>query len=159
AIAGTSKKLQKIAIVANYFKQKSVDEAAVAAIFLSGRPFPMWEEATLQIGGRSLWRIVTELAGKSESDLTSAYRSLGDLGAAAGEVLPHSPNEGLPILEVEKTFRRIAGIRAPADKAAVIRELLSRAAPLEAKYIIKIVTGDLRIGLKESLVEEAIAKA
>ncbi len=56
-------------------------------------------------------------------------------------------------------FREIAAARGAAAKAALTRELLSRASPLEAKYIIKIMTGDLRIGLKESLVEEAIAKA
>jgi len=61
--------------------------------------------------------------------------------------------------EVQATFRRIAAVRGPAAKAALIRELLSQLIPLEAKYIVKIITGDLRIGLKESLVEEAIAKA
>ena len=54
---------------------------------------------------------------------------------------------------------RLLRLAAPAAKGAVLRDLLSRATPLEAKYIIKIMTGDLRIGLKESLVEEAIAKA
>ena len=54
---------------------------------------------------------------------------------------------------------QIAAARGPAAKGAVLRDLLSRATPLEAKYIVKIMTGDLRIGLKESLVEEAIAKA
>src|SRR5205823_6188358 len=54
---------------------------------------------------------------------------------------------------------KIAAARGPADKSALVRELLSQVTPLEAKYILKIMTGDLRIGLKESLVEEAIAKA
>jgi DNA ligase 1 len=158
AIAATTKKLEKISIVAEYFRRASVEEAAVAAIFLSGRPFPVWEETTLQIGGRWLWRIVAELAGKAESDLTIAYRRLGDLGAVAGEVLPNSVDRGLPILAIEKTFRQIAAVRGPAEKAAVMRDMLGRVSPPEAKYIVKIVTGDLRIGLKESLVEEAIAK-
>jgi DNA ligase 1 len=58
-----------------------------------------------------------------------------------------------------RCFRQIAAARGPAAKTALVRDLLSRATPLEAKYIVKIMTGDLRIGLKESLVEEAIAKA
>ncbi len=61
--------------------------------------------------------------------------------------------------EVQAAFRQIAAARGPAAKAALVRELLSQVTPLEAKYIVKIITGDLRIGLKESLVEEAIAKA
>jgi len=159
AIAATTKKLEKIALVADYLKSRSTLEAAVSAVFLSGRPFPVWEETTLQIGGRWLWRIVAELAGKEEADLTAAYRRLGDLGAVAGEVLPERDGQGLGVLDVESAFREIAAVRGPSAKASVARDLLSRATPLEAKYIVKIMTGDLRIGLKESLVEEAIAKA
>jgi DNA ligase 1 len=176
-IAATTKKLEKIAIVAEYLKAHTPEEASISAIFLSGRPFPVWEETTLQVGGRVLWRIVAELSGKGEAELTAAYRKFGDLGSVAEEVLPtHSStvevgrdaassnrarpgSSDLSILGLAATFREIATARGPAAKAALTRELLSRATPLEAKYIVKIMTGDLRIGLKESLVEEAIAKS
>jgi ATP-dependent DNA ligase I len=159
-IAGTTKKLEKIAIVAEYLKSRTPEEASVAAVFLSGRPFPVWEETTLQVGGSLLWRIVAELSGKSEAELTAAYRRSGDLGAVAGELLPVPESvRDLTVLAVRDKFRQIAAARGPAAKGALVRELLSEATPLEAKYIVKIMTGDLRIGLKESLVEEAIAKA
>jgi DNA ligase-1 len=159
AIAGTTKKLLKTGIVAEYLTSRTADEAAVSAVFLSGRAFPAWEETTLQVGGRALWRIVAELSGSDEGKLTAAYRRHGDLGAVAGEVLPEPAGQGLGVLEVEATFRQIAAARGPAAKAALVRDLISRVTPLEAKYIVKIITGDLRIGLKESLVEEAIARA
>jgi DNA ligase-1 len=159
AIAATTKKLQKTALVAEYLKSRPTDEAAASAIFLSGRAFPAWEETTLQFGGRLLWRVVAELSGQTESALAAAYRKHGDLGAVAGDVLPERSGQGLRILEVAETFEQIATARGPAAKAALVRDLLGRATPLEAKYIVKIMTGDLRIGLKESLVEEAIAKA
>jgi len=159
AIAGTTKKLLKTGIVADYLKSRTAEEAAVSAIFLSGRAFPAWEETTLQVGGRSLWQIVAELSGKSPDELTAAYRRHGDLGAVAGEALSARADQGLSVIEVEATFRKIAEARGPAAKAALVRDLLTRATPLEAKYIVKIMTGDLRIGLKESLVEDAIARA
>jgi DNA ligase 1 len=159
AIAATTKKLQKTAIVAEYFKSCTTDEAAVSAVFLSGRAFPVWEETTLQVGGSLLWRAVAELSRQDEAALTAAYRRHGDLGAVAGEVLPEESGQGLGVLEVSKIFREIAAARGPAAKTVLVRGLLERATPLEAKYIVKIMTGDLRIGLKESLVEEAIAKA
>jgi DNA ligase 1 len=176
-IAATTKKLEKIAIVAEYLKTRPPEEASVAAVFLSGRPFPVWEETTLQVGGRVLWLIVAELAGKSQAELTAAYRKLGDLGAVAEAVLPSSTatahvvtgdarfgrtnpgSPGLSLPEIAIRFREIAAARGPAAKAALTHELLAQASPLEAKYMVKIMTGDLRIGLKESLVEEAIAKA
>jgi DNA ligase-1 len=185
-VAATTKKLEKIGIVANYLKSCSTEEASVAAVFLSGKPFPAWEETTLQVGGRLLWQAVEELSGKTSQELTTAYRKHGDLGAAAAEVLSevregtdtpvrpgrarhasggedNDPNvadeSGSSLREVQAAFRKISAARGPAAKALLVRELLSQVTPLEAKYIIKIVTGDLRIGLKESLVEEAVAKA
>jgi DNA ligase-1 len=159
AIAATTKKLQKTALVAEYLKSRATDEALVSAVFLYGLAFPAWEETTLQVGGSLLWRIVAELSGKGESGLTAAYRQHGDLGAVAGDVLLEKPGQGLRVLEVAEAFRQIAAARGPAAKTVLVRDLLSRATPLEAKYIVKIITGDLRIGLKESLVEEGIAKA
>ncbi len=158
-VAATTKKLQKTAAVADYFKLRTADEAAVSAVFLSGRAFPAWEETTLQVGGSLLWRAVAELSGKDEAELTAAYRQHGDLGAVAGQVLPETFRQGPNVLEVADAFRQIAAARGPAAKSALVRDLLARATPLEGKYIVKIMTGDLRIGLKESLVEDAIAKA
>jgi ATP-dependent DNA ligase I len=157
-IAATTKKLEKTALVAGYLKAQPVEEAKVAAVFLSGRPFPVWEETTLQVGGSLLWRVVSELSGKSEAELTAAYRKLGDLGAVAGEALP-AREVDLSVVEVQQRLRQIAGARGPTAKGALVRELLSQISPLAAKYVVKIMTGDLRIGLKESLVEEATAKA
>jgi len=183
AIAGTTRKLEKTGIVAEYLKARTVEEASVSAVFLSGKPFPAWEETTLQVGERLLSQVVGELSGKSAAELTSAYRRLGDLGAVAGELLVDRPADGqqrepssarpeqtrasvprqavheLSVVEVEAYFRRIAAARGPAMKSALVRELLAQATPLGAKYLVKIMTGDLRIGLKESLVEEAIARA
>jgi DNA ligase-1 len=159
SIAGTTKKLQKTAIVSDFLQSLTPELAAVSAIFLSGRPFPVWEETTLQIGGRSLWQLVADLSGKNEADLDAAYRRYGDLGGVAQEVLPQRATPELDVLDVEQAFRKIAAARGPSAKAALVRDLLARATPVEAKYIVKIMTGDLRIGLKESLVEEAIGKA
>jgi DNA ligase-1 len=158
-IAATTKKLQKTALLSEYFKSVHVEEAAIAAVFFSGRPFPAWEEATLQVGGTMLWRIVAELSGRSEGELTAAYREHGDLGAVAAAVLHDRANGDQPPSAIQEQFRELAAARGPAAKGAIVRQLLTGISPLEAKYVVKIMTGDLRIGLKESLVEEAIAKA
>ena len=158
-IAATTKKLEKTRLLADYLKSVSVEEAAVAGVFFSGRPFPAWEETTLQVGGTLLWRIVQELSGQTEPGLTAAYREHGDLGAVAGAVLRGGDAGEISPSKVQLSFREIAAARGAAAKAALVRKLLSEVSPLEAKYIVKIMTGDLRIGLKESLVEEAVAKA
>ena len=157
-IAATSKKLEKTAIVAEYLRSLEPEDAARAALFLSGRPFPAYEEATLGVGGSLLWRAVSELSGKSDSQLRDLYRAHGDLGAVAGAALPERSSE-LTLSNLEEEFHTLSSTRGPVSKLAIILRFLGQASPSEAKYIIKIITGDLRIGLKESLVEEAIAKA
>jgi DNA ligase 1 len=163
AIAATTKKLEKTALVAAYLKSllltNSLNEAATAAIFLSGRPFPSFEERTLQVGGALLWQVISELSGKSEHQLTEIYRKYGDAGSVAGEALPAKTGSELSLGAVQQAFSEIAAARGGAAKASLLRALLQRATPLEAKYVVKIISGDLRIGLKESLVEEAIARA
>jgi DNA ligase-1 len=159
AIAATTKKLEKTAIVAEYLRLLPASEASLAAIFVSGRPFAAYRETTLQVGGSLLWRMIAQLSGKSEETLTESYRRHGDAGSVAAEVLPDLPHTVLSLATVSETFEQIAAARGPAAKGHLLRELLQQAVPLEAKYIMKIISGDLRIGLKESLVEEAIAKA
>jgi len=161
AVAATTKKLEKVRLVAEYFRSRPVDEAAQAAVFFSGRAFPAWEERTLQVGGTLLWRTVGEISGKGEVALTAAYRRYGDLGAAAQDVLEHTApaRSSLSVGHLASAFDELARTSTAARKLSLLRDLLRGATAIEAKYVIKIISGDLRIGLRESLVEEAIAKA
>jgi ATP-dependent DNA ligase I len=160
AVAATTKKTEKVRLVAGYFRSRTVD-APQAAVFLSGRAFPAWEERTLQVGGTLLWRAVAEISGKGEIALIAAYRRYGDLGSAAAEVLAGvAPKNGsLSLADVSAAFDALAQTSAAAGKSRLLQGLLRHASALEAKYIIKIIGGDLRIGLRESLVEDAIASA
>ncbi len=115
----------------------------------------------MQIGGALLWKLVVELADNHDAALRAAYRKRGDLGAAAHDVLlgKAQTSATITLQDVRSTFDQIAETRTATAKASIPESLLERATALEAKYILKIITGELRIGLKESLVEEAIAKA
>ena len=163
AIARTTKKLEKRQIAADYLRSRSPQEAAVSAIFLSGRPFPAYQETTLGIGGTQLWRVVQQLSHQTDTAMTAAYRRYGDLGAAAYDILSAShaqpPATALNVVQVQQAFEEMARTRGSAAKLKLASDLLAQATPLEAKYLIKIMSGDLRIGMKESLVEEGIANA
>jgi DNA ligase-1 len=168
AIAGTTRKLEKTRLLADYFRGSTVAEAAASAVLLSGRVFPAWEETTLNVGGALIWQVLKDLSGKPDSAITAAYRKHGDLGSAAEELLRTPPKQNqlgwatrghLSVSDVARAMREIATVRGPAAKAELVGALLEPASPLEAKYLVKFMTGELRIGLKESLVEEAIGRA
>ena len=160
AVGSTSSKKEKVRLVAEYLKALQLDDAANAAVFFCGRAFPRSEETVLAAGGAMIWEAVTRLAGDSSANMDAVYRKHGDLGAMAEELLANVTVTATPSLaEVASAFQKLAATRLPAAKRSVLKALLGRADALTAKYIIKIMTGDLRIGLKESLVEEAIAHA
>lgn len=161
AVAATTKKTEKIAIVAAYLQSRSTANAALSAIFLSGRSFAAYEDRTLQVGGAILWKVIREISGANEAELTAAYKRRGDLGEATFDVLAAMPRteSTLSLEEVAHAFSQIASASGAGPKTKLAGDLLSRATALEGKYLVKIVTGELRIGLKESQVEEAIAKA
>src|SRR5215469_9588681 len=116
-VATTTKKTEKVRLVAAYF-HATPEEAGQAAVFLSGRAFPAWEERTLQVGGSSLWRAVAEVSGKGEVALTAAYRRHGDLGAAAQDVLRETaPQESsLSVRALAQIFEQLAGTSNTAQK-------------------------------------------
>jgi DNA ligase-1 len=184
SISRTTKKNEKISLVAAYFQSHTITDSAIASIFLSGRAFPAHEETTLNVGGALLARVLIDATGATDHQLGLAYRRHGDLGSAAFDLYnarninvgaPSEPalsevegvkpqmgtQVGIPITlpELESKFRDIAAASGPSKKADIVRDLFARAMPLEAKYLVKFMGGDLRIGLRESLVEEAIAKA
>ncbi len=160
AVAATTRKTEKIRLVSTLFQSLPIEDAVCAAVFLTGRPFPRWDERVLGVGGRLLARLIGELSGKSGEAMSGVYRKHGDLGDMAEELLAERAGaSGVSFGEVAGVFSELAGARGQSQKSNLVRTLLAKAKPGEVKYIVKIMTGDLRIGLRESLVEEAIAKA
>ena len=160
AIGATTKKTEKVRLVAEYLQGVPLEEAALGALYLCGRVFPRREERVLSIGFSLLLRAVTNVAEKDPRELAPILRHHGDLGAGAEEILrERSAQASLSLPEIATVYDALSRQRGPAAKQGLLEQTLRHLSALEAKYFIKIATGELRIGLKESLVEEAIAKA
>lgn len=160
SVAATSKKNEKVAIVAGFLQQHP-SEAAIAAQYFAGHVFPAWEERTLQVGGSLLWRVIVTVSDKPDIVLTAAYRKYGDLGSASQDVLTGVAPEqsGYSLGDLPDRFSAIAAARDVMTRMSLLRGLLAESSAIAAKYLVKLMTGDMRIGLKESLVEEAISRA
>lgn len=160
AIAATQSKNEKIRLAAEYLRALPVEEAARAALFLSGRVFPRYSESVLDVGASAVWQALTAVAPAEADQAHALYRKHGDLGAMAAEMLAGGrPTKPLALAEAAVAFEEIARRRGPTEKARLLESLLRRVTHVEAKYLIKVITGELRIGLRESLVEEAVAQA
>jgi DNA ligase 1 len=160
AVGATTKKLEKLRLISEFLKSLTTTDAALAARFLSAQPFPKHDERTLGVGGMNLSRVIADAAGKAGESLGTAYRKHGDLGDMAQDLLQgKNENADLSLAEVQQLFESLAAARGQSQKTELLTKAFHPASPSDVKYIVKIITGDLRIGSKESLVEEAIAKA
>ena len=163
-VAATTRTSEKTALLADYLRSLTPDELPIAAVFLTGRAFPEADQRATGLGWSSIMSAIVALTGASRDDLGRAYDRYSDLGLAVEDVLRRAghepPPEDSPTLpEVAATFAAIEDASGPAVKAKLLQELLARADPATAKAIVKVLGGELRIGLREGLVEAAIAKA
>lgn len=161
AVSMTGKRLEKLAILAAYLSPLSDDDLAIACRFLSGQPFPSSDERTLNVGFRAVSSVLLELSGIPSSEYGSLILRLGDAGDVAAQILPAEPlipSGPITLRSVLDAFDRLASTRGSGQKTLLLRDLMARASPVEGKYIVKLVMGDMRMGLKESLVEEALAR-
>jgi DNA ligase-1 len=160
AVAKTASKNEKVRIISELLQALRVSDAELAAQFLTGRAFAQSEERVTGVGGSALAGAIAEAAGKSSENLGSFYRKHGDLGDMAEAMLRgRNRDSDLPLAAVAGLFEQLSEARSQQQKASLLRGAFAAASPGDIKYIVKIVTGDLRIGSMESLVEEAIARA
>ena len=163
--AGRLKKRSAIAeaISAVHAAAPESGDAGLFALYLAGTPFAEADARKLNAGGALLSKAVLLVSGAHDVELTAAYRRHGDMGAAAFDLLTASPaargTAELTLSEVADAFAGMAVAKTTAIRAALVEGMLRRAAPLEAKYLLKLMLGDMRIGVKQSLVEESIAVA
>ncbi len=163
AIRATPKTTEKSAIVAEYLR--ALDEAAlpIAAVFLSGRPFPERDQRKTGLGWRAITTVVQEVAGADAGAMGRAYDRSSDVGTAVGDLLAEAGHEPdgrpLALAEVAEAYDRLATTRGRDAKAEVFARLLRRADPLSARYLTAILGGELRIGLRDGHLEKGIARA
>jgi DNA ligase-1 len=162
-VAATTKKLEKAAEISSYFKALDDNDLARAARYFAGHQFPLADDRTTNVGGSIISAALCQATGFSIEDLLPKYVRLGDAGEAAFEAVREARHDYIPptmtLGEVESIITRLSETRGSKGKTALLATVLHQATALEAKYLVKILARDLRIGLREGLVEDSIARA
>src|SRR5882757_5009063 len=167
ALAGEPGRLKKRAAIAGAISEvagESFEDAGLLAMYVAGMPFAEADARKLNAGGALLSKALLAVSGANDVALTAAYRRHGDMGAAAFDLLMASPTAAgkaaeLALADIADAFAGMAVAKTTAIRSGLVEGMLRRATPLEAKYLLKLMLGDMRIGVKQSLVEEAIAFA
>jgi DNA ligase-1 len=169
-LEGTTKRLIMIDLTANFLKGLQPEEVDPAVSMILGRPFPKWDQRVLEVSWATLSSMITRLTNVNWRDFQHAFSQTGDIGSATKTIFENSKirrqatlfEKPLNMLEVRRNFELIAevsGYGSRERKERLIETLLGQASPLEAKYLVKIIIGEMRTGFSEGLMEMAVAKA
>lgn len=159
SVRATTRRLEKLAELSRYFVTLDEESLAVAARFFSGIVFPRHDARTTQVGGSIIYGALRAVTGLGEEHIRERYVALGDPGDLAAELLAGRPPRGAKLAAVQELFERLAPAGGANERRALVTDALASSGAIEAKYIVKLLSGELRIGLKEAQVEEALARA
>ncbi len=173
AIRVTQSKNKKVDLISQYISDLNEDSLYIAVLFLSGKVFPRGSPYNLNIGFKTILQSLLEISNLNYSDIKRIHLAHGDIGAIAEYAISkkqvvtlfnHFENkeEQLSLIDIYIGFKKISKLSGPRsnnDKKILLKGLLIRCSPIESKYIIKIITNEMRIGSYEGLVELAISKA
>ena len=160
AIAATPAKLEKVRLLSAYLLSLGPEQLPIAARYLTGKAFAQSDPRTLQVGWAVIFRAMLAATKLSDAEMHRIASSHGDAGKSALEALEgRTAPEPFTLLESKALFDALQKARGPIAKAELLEARLAKLSPQEGQYVVKILTSDLRIGLREGLVEEAIASA
>ncbi|HVN91652.1 MAG TPA: ATP-dependent DNA ligase [Candidatus Binataceae bacterium] len=163
SLGQTSSRLQIAELAGEFLARLPLEEAATAARLMVGQALEQGAEKRLQISGRAVWRIVAEMTGGEEQgeDIFAAATDFGEAIEMLLRTRTPEPDPTLTIAEVANRLGEMAeieGRNSRGRKLAVLRELFERTSVLEGKYLAKILIGEMRHGMSDGLMLEAIAR-
>jgi DNA ligase-1 len=158
AVRATTKRLEKSALVEGYLASLDAQSLAIAARFFSGIVFPRHDARTTQVGGSIVWDALGVITGHPADQLGARYLAHGDLGDLTSELLADRPSSSTTLAVVDARFAQLAAAKGTNARRALIREWLATLGGQEARFVVKLLGGELRIGLKEAQVEEALGR-
>lgn len=160
AISATPAKLEKVRLLADYLRSLGECKLPIAARYLTGKAFAQSDPRTLQVGWAVIFRALLAASKRTDAELRRISRSHGDASISALEALEGRTSPApFTLAESDDFFSALQKARGPIAKTELLQNRLTRLSPIEGQYVVKILTGDLRLGLREGLVEDAIASA
>ncbi|MBN2251401.1 MAG: ATP-dependent DNA ligase [Candidatus Altiarchaeota archaeon] len=163
----TRSRLEMTSIVASFLTEVPEEDLPHMMLFLSGRVFPMWSEKELGIGYKLVVKAVSTISGAPETLVEDAVRETGDIGLAAEKLMAKKTQttlytEKLTAGKVYSNLEKMASLAGKGSqdkKIAHITELLSFANPLESRYIVRMILEEMRLGVGDGIIRDALAEA
>ncbi len=170
-LEATQKTLEKTGILAELFEE-SGDELPQVVLLCTGTPFPAWKDLDLGVSSKTLVKIISKATGRSEDEVEKEWKEQGDLGLAAETMVEKKTQQRLMTQEVtvQKAYNRMQKVAEMESegldgsvnqdkKQKELADLISSSEPREAKYLARIIINNLRLGIGEGTIRDALAEA
>ncbi len=162
----TTKRLEKADIISRLLEKCSSDDLNHVPDMVRGRIFPAYDERKIGFSSKLMIRAISQATGASDKEVTSLWKKLGDLGLVSEKLVERKKQRTLASreLSVEKVHENIkklaelTGEGTVGRKISLVAELLSSAKPSEAKFIVRTILEEMRVGVAEGVLRDAIAK-
>ncbi|MBV9524539.1 MAG: ATP-dependent DNA ligase [Candidatus Dormibacteraeota bacterium] len=160
-VAATTSKREKVRLLSGFLRDLAGADLVLGTRYATGTVFAVGDPRTLQVGGAAFQNVLQEVGGVGPAELAGIWRRHADIGRVTGDVLRMSARsaEPLTLQALDAAFAAMAAASGARAKTAALRELLSSTTPDAGRYVAKLISGEMRIGLREGLVEEAIGVA
>ncbi len=166
-LEGSNKRLDKIEIISNFLKKCNNDDLSRVIYLIQGKVFPHYDERKIGMGSRLILKAIGKATGVSEIDVEKKWKTKGDLGEVVEDLISNKKQATLisTKLTVKKVFENITNLAKLEGKGAVgkkvglVAELLISSGKNEARFIVRTVLEDLRIGVADGVIRDSIAKA
>lgn len=160
SLRATTGKREKIRLLSAYLGSLNDTDLALAAVWFTGRAFPQSDGRPLNTGSAVITKALRSASELPEAELTAMRRRNNDSGLTAAEAMAGRPgSRAVPLEEMAEFLDHLRAARGPSAKIEMLAAFLAQIPSLAAGYLVRILTGDLRIGLKEGLLEDALAAA
>jgi len=166
-LEATTKRLDHIHTISEFLKDVSIEELGTAILLLEGRVFPRWDEKDVGMASKMMLKVIGVASGDTKNRINSEWKKTGDLGTVSYNLIKKKKqhtlgSHDLTVKKVLKNLRKLADIEGSGSvdrKVSLVAELLTSAKPSEAKYIVRTILDDMRIGVGEGSIRDAIAWA
>ncbi|MGC9031522.1 MAG: ATP-dependent DNA ligase [Minisyncoccia bacterium] len=158
----TSSSLAMIDILSEFFKKISPKEAKISAYLISGEISPSYANLELGLAKKLVAKAIGKATNKTQTEVEKLLHKKGDLGIVVEDLLETQKGRKYSIEEVFEELKKIAklsGEGSQEEKINLLANLIKNVSPLEAKYIVRLVLGILRLGVGEMTFLYSISKA
>jgi DNA ligase 1 len=163
-LEGTTKRLEKTHLLSEFLKSVSDEDLEHVMLLLEGRVFPAWDSREIGVAARTILKAISVATGKEIEKIEELWKKIGDLGEVAEQLMVKKTqstlfSRTLSSIKVFDNLQKIATMEGEGTvdrKVKLVAELLTSSSPEEAKYIVRTIIGELRAGLGEGTIRDAI---